>query len=108
MKVKGSNGVIDTSNKIYIPRKISGFTCYLEPGVLEKTKNLLETLEEDLDMLNCLLPCKACQLLQNSTPIWINTSITYGDVDSPVKADSMCFHPTDGKVRFHFKESKVK
>ena len=50
-------------------------------------------------MLKFLLPKKACLLLQKDTIIWINISITYGDVDDPVVGDSMCFHPHEGKVR---------
>ena len=50
-------------------------------------------------MLKILLPKKACLLLQKDTIIWINISITYGDVDDPVVGDSMCFHPHEGKVR---------
>lgn len=106
MKLSGINGVVDTSMKIYIPRKISGFLCYCEPDVLEKTKNLLEILTEDLNMLKCVLPDKACHLLQNSTPIWINTNITYGDLDDPIKATTMCFHPTDGKVRHNESQTR--
>ena len=102
IKKKSSSGVIDTSKKVYIPRRICGFLCHLEPGVLEKTKNLLEALTEDFEMLRCLLPQKACELLQHGTPVWINKSLTYGDADEPIVADSMCFHPHKGQVIFSF------
>ena len=90
-------GVYDTTDKIYNPQKVCGFTCQLEPGVLEQTPGLLDALTIDLDMLRCLLPPKALMQLQISTPLWINTSMRYGPVGSPAD-NSMCFHPTDGQV----------
>ena len=90
-------GVYDTSDKIYNPEKVCGFTCFLEPGVLEQTPGLLDALTIDLEMLRCLLPPKALMQLQISTPLWINIDIKYGPIGSPVD-NSMCFHPTDGQV----------
>ena len=90
-------GVHDSSEKIYLPQKVCGFTCNMEPGVCEQTPGLLDALTIDLEMLRCLLPTKALMQLQVSTPLWINTSLKYGPVGSPVD-NSMCFHPSDGQV----------
>jgi hypothetical protein len=90
--------VVDSTNKLYVPRDVCGFTCHTEPGVFEKTSGLMEALTADLEMMRCLLPNKAFKTLQKSTPLWINIKMKYGPPDSPID-DSMCFHPTDGQVR---------
>jgi hypothetical protein len=43
-----------------------------------------------------LLPDKACALLQKSTPIWINDTLTYGPVRKPVNGRGMCYHAREG------------
>ena len=43
------------------------------------------------------LPPKALKQLQESTPLWINKSLTYGPKDSPIIARHACFHPHDGQ-----------
>jgi hypothetical protein len=96
------NAVIDTSKKEYIRHDISGFICYCEPGVFEEVSTLLEILTLDLEMLRKLLPPHSCQLLQQSTPIWIDKKITFGTVDSPCVGKTMCFHPKDGQVKIRY------
>jgi hypothetical protein len=94
--------VIDISKKEYIRQDISGFICYCEQGVFEDVSTFKEILTLDLEMLKKLLPLHSCQLLQQSTPIWINKEITFGTVDSPVVGSSICFHSIDGKVMIRY------
>jgi hypothetical protein len=86
--------VIDTSKKVYNKFDICGFSCYCEPGVFDSVPTFREILTKDLEALSCLLPETACGLLQNDTPLWINTNITFGTVDKPIvgKICTCTFH----------------
>lgn len=95
------SAVIDTSRKEYMSKSICGFTVYYEPGTFEAHPELLETLAFDLDHVQRLLPSNALQLLQTSTRIWVNNTITYGPVSSPIVGRACTYHPADGSDWLH-------
>ena len=93
---KEDSDIIDTSSKIYNRRMIHGFTVHYEPDVFDVCPNLLATLREDLFYMCVLLPERACEKLQRSTHLWINTELTYGDRSKPIHGKHCCFHPGAG------------
>lgn len=90
------NELIDSSSKQYNTVYMCGFQICYEPGVFENVPHFSACFEADLQMLRRLLPPKACSLLQESTPIWVNEALTYGTKAQPVVATSCCFHPIGG------------
>ena len=48
-------------------------------------------------MVSRLLPSGARAALQQSSPLWINKSITFGTVAKPVVGNSCTFHPIGGR-----------
>ena len=89
--------VCDTSKKVYHSKDILGFNVRYEDGLFDTSSQLLNTLTEDFQMMIKIFPSHAIKKLQSSTPLWINKNITYGPKSRPIKADSMCFHPTGGE-----------
>jgi hypothetical protein len=88
------NLVTDTTKKLYQLYNMGGFSVNVERGLDISSPSLMETLRQDFIEVSRLLPPNACTLLQQSTPIWINDTMTYGPVDQPVIGRGMCFHPS--------------
>ena len=104
---------LDTSGKIYNDMTIGGWACKCEDGLFEKNKSINDgdsgddsaalqvlveeevrnRLETDIRAAAKKLPPKACKILMQSTPIWINKQQKYGPKCVPVTARGMCFHP---------------
>jgi hypothetical protein len=89
--------ILDTSSKIYDDLNVHGFRLKCEQRVFDDTSSLKESLEEDLLMIEDLLPSNACALLKSHVPIYINKSLTYGTKNKPIVGNSMCFHPVGGR-----------
>lgn len=104
--------LIDTCSKVYDRCRMAGFTVHFEPGVFERHPQLRERFEADVTqvriyasciLMSCnyyglqaasMLPVKACSLLQSSTAIWLNDSLTYGYKSEPIKGKGCCYHPS--------------
>ena len=88
----------DTSKKEYQEITISGWKCMCEHGLFDdKDKDSVlqkvrKQLEIDLQACSQKLPPKACKLLKECIPIWINKSQKYGPKCAPVQGRAMCFH----------------
>mmetsp|Transcript_13688 Transcript_13688/g.30181 ORF Transcript_13688/g.30181 Transcript_13688/m.30181 type:complete len:530 (+) Transcript_13688:173-1762(+) len=90
-----SGQVIDSTHKVYAVRAMCGFKVHYEQGVFE-VAGFEGVFEQDLEMLQKLLPAGACAKLRFDTPIWLNASLTYGTKKRPVVATSCCYHPLGG------------
>jgi len=90
---------LDTSKKVYRDMIIGGWKCKCEQGLFvgededSKLSQVKKRLEVDLLACTKKLPPKACKLLKESTPIWINKCQKYGPKSAPVVGRGMCFHP---------------
>ncbi len=89
--------LLDTASKRYDDVFMHGFCLKCEGDVLIAVPELQKCLDDDLQAINSLLPSKARALLQQSTPLFLNKSLTYGPKASPIVFDSMCYHPIGGK-----------
>mmetsp|Transcript_28687 Transcript_28687/g.48174 ORF Transcript_28687/g.48174 Transcript_28687/m.48174 type:complete len:544 (-) Transcript_28687:1119-2750(-) len=87
--------VIDSTSKHYNVCNISGFKVHYEPGSLD-VPDFMPTIQADMDQMVSMLPPGACAKLRYDTPIWINTSMTYGTKKKPVVATTCCYHPRGG------------
>ena len=92
---------LDTSSKIYEETVLGGWPCRIEPGCFPSdlddpvtgVNSLRKRFEDDLMAACAALPPHARQKLQQSTPIWINKSQSYGPKVAPVRNQDGCFHP---------------
>jgi hypothetical protein len=103
---------LDTSKKVYDQVILGGWKCMVEHGLFDDndhdndnddddgTTSLESTilckvrkqLEIDLEACSKKLPPKACKLLQESVPFWINKMQQYGPKCAPIVGRGMCFH----------------
>lgn len=88
--------ILDSSQKVYLCRKMSGFTLFYEPDVFECVPDFETVFSADVGMLEQLLPPGACSRLQADTHIYVNKSLTYGTKRKPVVATGCCYHPRGG------------
>ncbi|EJK77613.1 hypothetical protein THAOC_00542, partial [Thalassiosira oceanica] len=92
---------LDTSNKIYEEVVLGGWPCRVEPGCFPSdlddpvtgVNSLRKRFEDDLREACAALPPHAREKLQQSTPVWINKSQSYGPKVAPVRNQDGCFHP---------------
>jgi hypothetical protein len=95
---KEDEEVIDTTTTIhYDDLYLEGFLIKYEKNLFSLVPTLATHLEDDLKMIANLLPSKACQMLQETTHIYLNKQLIYGLKKSPTIGDSMCYHPVGGK-----------
>lgn len=93
--VDSAADIIDSTQKVYDSRTISGFKVRYEPGVFA-VPGFEDVIVADIEQLVSLLPPGACERLQRDTFIYINKSLTYGTVRDPVVATGCCYHPRGG------------
>jgi len=96
------NAPLDTTKKVYDEMILGGWKCMCEHGLFDGTKDnppdsavlrkVKKQLELDLEACSRKLPSKACKLLQESVPFWINKSQKYGPKCAPIEGKGMCFH----------------
>ena len=92
---------LDTSNKIYEKVVLGSWPCRVEPGCFPSdlddpvtgVNSLRKRFEDDLRAACAALPPHAREKLQQSTPVWINKSQSYGPKVAPVRNQDGCFHP---------------
>lgn len=106
---------LDTSKKVYDEVILGGgWKCMVEHGLFDEDDNddddeqkkdnddasldstilckVRKQLEIDLEACSRKLPPKACKLLQESVPFWINKMQQYGPKCAPIVGRGMCFH----------------
>lgn len=106
---------LDTSDKLYDDLLIAGWKCKVEKGLfdnLDKESKIAKVKRQlELDLENCSkkLPAKACKMLMEKVPIFINKSQKYGPKVAPVVGKGMCYHnDTDYLKRNGMSLEKVK
>lgn len=91
-----NDDIIDNSMKKYNEMILCGFKIFYEEDVFIKYESFKNILIIDLENAKRLIPDGICQKLLINTPIWINTSLTFGHINKPIIGHSMCYNPKEG------------
>lgn len=91
--------VVDSTSKPYATTEICGFTIKYEEGLFEdpELSAFRPTFTADLEQVRGLLASRYAvplALLQESTIIWVNRSLVYGE---GVQGRACCHHPHNGQ-----------
>lgn len=92
--------IVDSTCKPYETTAICGFTVKYEVGLFEDPdlSEFKSTFTADLEQITQLLSQRyavALQLLRESTAIWVNRSLVYGE---GVQGRACCFHAHNGQA----------
>lgn len=93
VREKSKRELIDNAAKKYFPtphHSYSGFRLLCDSDV---TAEKVEILVADLLEVEELLPPHALALLQNNTPVYVNSRLEYGYLDDPTSGLHATFHP---------------
>ena len=88
--------LIDNTEKVFHKTVESGFECYYDDGVDDDVKDIIR---QDLEEVKTLIPSKALGLLQKGTPFYFNSTLLYGDEESPMEGAHATYHPR-GSLRW--------
>ena len=88
---------VDMTSKQYDHVVLGGWPCRIQPGCFNSNSDNIPSLrarfEEDITAACQSLPPIARQKLQQTTPIWINSSHKWGPKVAPIIGRDACFHP---------------
>lgn len=96
-----SEDLVNSANKKYLFDKFMGFKIFYEEAIFKKYEDLYLSLKNDLETIVNIVPKKAILLLQESTSIWINSSLSYGPKSNPISGRNLCFHVSKDWLLHH-------